>query len=75
NGIIENYLNCCVKKKQISLDIPPLQVVLVFWASITGIIMLAHKKEVYINKATGTTKESFMQDGFHLLLKSIIGGK
>ncbi|MDR2600809.1 MAG: TetR/AcrR family transcriptional regulator, partial [Oscillospiraceae bacterium] len=26
NGIIENYLNCCVKKKQISLDIPPLQV-------------------------------------------------
>jgi hypothetical protein len=32
---------------------------------------MAHKKEIYINKAMDATKEDFMRDGFHMLLKSI----
>jgi AcrR family transcriptional regulator len=71
NGMIEDYLNHCAGNKQVSLDIPPLQATLILWAGITGIIKLAHTKEAYINMATGTTKESFMQNGFLLLLKSI----
>jgi len=75
NKIIENYLINCVAAKHISLDMPPLQAAFILWASITGIITIAHKKEAYINKALGAAKENFMQDGFSLILKSIIGGR
>ena len=75
NGVIESYLNQCVENKYISLDMPPLQATLILWAGITGIIMFAHKKNAYIGMATGTTKECFMQNGFRLLLKSIMGEK
>jgi len=75
NSIIENYLNHCVGNKYINLDMPSLQTTLILWAGITGIIMFAHKKEAYISMATDKEKEIFMQDGFRLLLKSIIGGQ
>ncbi|MDR2547455.1 MAG: TetR/AcrR family transcriptional regulator [Lachnospiraceae bacterium] len=75
NGVIEHYLNYCVENKYINLDMPPLQATLTLWAGITGIIMFAHNKNAYIGMATGTTKECFMQNGFRLLLKSIMGGK
>lgn len=71
NVIFENYLTDCIAAKHVSLDISPLRATNIFWASIAGIIILAHKKEAYINKAMGATREDFMQDGFRLLLKSI----
>ncbi|MCL1914966.1 MAG: TetR/AcrR family transcriptional regulator [Eubacteriaceae bacterium] len=71
NGIIEDYLKDCIAAKQVSLDMPPLQATFILWAGITGIIMTAHKKEAYLNKAAGITKEDFMRDGFRFLLKSL----
>jgi len=75
NEIIESYLKGCDAKGHISLDIPPLQLTFILWAGITGIISMAHKKEAYILKAMGITKEQYMQDGFRLLLKSIKGDR
>lgn len=75
NAIIENYMKVWTEKKYICLDIPLLQAAFVLWAGITGVIVTAHKKEIYINKAMGITKEDFMQAGFDLLLKSIKKGK
>jgi len=71
--IIGDYMNGCAAAGQISLDIPPLRAVFIIWSGIAGIIAMAHKKEAYINKALGVTKEIFMQDGFCMLLKSIKG--
>lgn len=50
---------------------PPLQATFTLWAAISGIITLANKKEVYIRRAMGISKEEFMRGGFDLLLKSL----
>lgn len=74
NLIIENFLTDCIAKNYINLDIPPLTATFILWAGITGIITMAHKKDIYMNKAIGITKENLIQDGFRLLLKSLQGG-
>ncbi len=71
NGCIEQYLRTCLSERRVHLSISPLQATFTFWAGLSGVIALAHKKEAYINKAMGVTKERFMQDGFELLLQSI----
>ena len=72
--IIGDYLKESIAEKHISLSIPPLRATFILWAGITGIILTAHKKEIYISKTLGITKEDFMRDGFQLLLKSVTGG-
>ena len=71
NDIIENYLEECIAKNQIHLDLPPKQATFVLWAYITGIITMAHNKEPYINMEMKISKEDFMHNGFRLLQKSI----
>jgi len=73
NALIEDYLKNCSRENSVSLSLPTLQMTFVLWATISGIITIANKKEVYINKAMGVTKEEFMQNGFDMLLKSIVG--
>lgn len=74
NRIIGDYIKSCIEKHQLSLDMPSLQGTFTLWASISGIINLANKKESYIRREMGISKEKFMNDGFVLLLKSLTGG-
>ncbi|MDR1735978.1 MAG: TetR/AcrR family transcriptional regulator [Oscillospiraceae bacterium] len=73
NEIIEEYIKKCVAAYNIPLETTPLQVSFTLWANISGIITLANRKEAYIRKAMGISKEQFMQDGFVMLLKTIKG--
>ncbi|HBU12819.1 MAG TPA: hypothetical protein DEB31_08900 [Clostridiales bacterium] len=73
NAVIEGYINKCAAEHTISLETTPLQTGFTLWASISGIITLANKKEAYIRKVMSISKEQFMQDGFVLLLKTIKG--
>jgi len=74
NGIIGEYIKTHMDSGRIRLTLPPLQATFTLWSTLSGIVVMAHKKEVYINKAMGISKEKFMQDGFDLLLKPISGG-
>ncbi len=73
NEVIEEYIKKSVATYNISLKTTPLQVSFTLWANISGIITLANRKEAYIQKAMGISKEQFMQDGFVMLLKTIKG--
>ncbi|MCL2634012.1 MAG: TetR/AcrR family transcriptional regulator [Oscillospiraceae bacterium] len=66
NHIIEDYI------KHSRLDVPALQATFTLWSAISGVIIMAHKKEMYINKAMSISKERFMQDGFAMLMKGIL---
>lgn len=44
---------------------------LAFWASLSGLITLAHMKEAYIGMRTGMTKKEFLQYGFQMLIDAI----
>jgi AcrR family transcriptional regulator len=73
NKVIEEYIKKSVEEHSISLETTPLQASFTLWASISGIIALANKKEAYIRKAMGISKEQFMHDGFAMLLRTIKG--
>ena len=71
NGIIETYFKIHLQQGEFSGGISALQMTFILWASIGGIITMANKKEAYIHRAMGVTKDEFMQNAFKLLLKSI----
>jgi len=75
NVVIENYIKTHTDSEKFRLVGTPLQTTFTLWSALSGIITMAHKKEIYISRAMGITKEQFMQDGFEMLLKSIYGGK
>jgi AcrR family transcriptional regulator len=71
NGIIAEYIKRSVAEHSVPLKATPLQTSFTLWASISGIISLANKKEAYIRKAMGISKGQFMHDGFVMLFKTI----
>ena len=71
NTLIWDYLKKCTEAGHIQIEIPLKIATFALWASISGTIVMAHKKEAYINLAMGISKEEFMQDGFRMLLNSI----
>ena len=73
NNTIENYIGICISNGNIRADLNFLnQTTFALWASICGIISLANKKEKYINQSMGISRETFMRNGFSLLLQSIL---
>lgn len=73
NEIIENYFKACMTRGEIRADLDHLpQTIFALWASICGIISLANKKEEYITLKMSDSKEEFMQNGFNVLLRSVL---
>ena len=72
NAIIGSYFEDCIKRGYIHRGFASIfQATFAIWASVCGIISIAHKKEKYLWHKENITKEEFMQNGFTLLLKSI----
>lgn len=72
NDIIEDYVKTCMSSGDIRNDLTSLsQTTFALWGGICGIISLAHSKEKYIWHKMNVSKDTFMQNGFNLLLQSI----
>jgi len=72
-GIIGNYMQTCVFNGSINTDPEPLSHnILYLWASICGIISLAHNKEKYIVNELKMLPEEFMKNGFTFLIRSTL---
>ncbi|MDF2819673.1 MAG: transcriptional regulator TetR family [Clostridiales bacterium] len=72
NKIIENFLQNAIDNNYIRQDIEVMPTVLALWASICGIISFASKKEVYLQADLKCNKQKFLENGFGLILQSII---
>ena len=73
NAMIENYIATCISDGNIRNEFDSLfQTTFALWGGICGIILLAHNKEKYIYHKSNVSKEVFMQNGFNLLLRSIM---
>ena len=72
NDILLTFLKTHIESGRVNLDMSVLQLTLTLQASICAIILMADKKEAYLNKA-GISKNQFKQDGFKFLLKSLSG--
>lgn len=70
-GEIADFLRKGIAEKTLRADIEVSQTVFVFWASLSGLIAMADKKQCYIQKAMGITKQQFLETGFETLFHSI----
>lgn len=74
NDDIEALLLKGVKEGVFRADLACIPTGLVHWASLSGIVLMAEKKQEYIGLRTGFSKSDFMQLGFQLTLQSIVKG-
>lgn len=70
-GEIADFLRRGIAEKTLRADIEVAQTVFVFWASLSGVIAMADKKQRYIQKAMCITKKQFLETGFEMLFRSI----
>lgn len=71
NGIIQRLMENGVRQG-VFRDLPCLPAGFVLWASISGVIRIAHKKEAYIRRRMGLEKSEMQELGFKILLRSIV---
>ena len=52
-------------------QVPPIEMVLLFWAALAGRVRTADSREAYIRERTGLSREDFLHHGARMLLHSI----
>ena len=52
-------------------QVPPIEMVLLFWAALAGMVRTADNREAYIRERTGLSREDFLHHGARMLLHSI----
>lgn len=68
---IADFMQVGIDEKILREDIKIPVMVFVFWASLSGIIITAKKKETYILNAMKLTKQQFLTAGFETMFRSI----
>ncbi|MDD5939040.1 MAG: TetR/AcrR family transcriptional regulator [Clostridiales bacterium] len=55
----------------VSASTPPMETVMLFWASASGMIHMADCNTDTLTAQTGKTREEFLRDGFYMILRAI----
>lgn len=64
NDEIAQFIRSGIDTGEFLPDLPVLQTVFLFWASLSGIIQMAVNKQLYIEKTMNLSKEQFLEFGF-----------
>lgn len=72
NDLIGVFLKDGIEQGVFRSDLKIPETVFIFWASLSGIILMAWKKQKYIEQAMDTTKKDFLKYSFDTLLRSIL---
>lgn len=70
-GEIFGFLHKGITEKVLRADTLIPQTAFLFWASLSGMIVMARKKQLYIQKAMGITVQQFLDAGFDTLFRSV----
>lgn len=49
----------------------PMETVMLFWASVSGMIHMADRNAETLSAQVGRSREDFLRDGFHMILRAI----
>lgn len=71
NDELKSMLKCGIERGELRDDILIDQTIFVFWAAISGIITMSHKKDSYIHKTMDIDREQLLDYSFRLLFESI----
>lgn len=67
NQELLGFLHDGIKKGDLSPNTENLETVFLFWAALSGLIQMAAKKQAYLEKSLGQSKQDFLQRGFDRL--------
>lgn len=71
NGELSRFLRAGIAAGELRPDLPVLETVFLFWASLSGVIRMAANKQDYLEKTLGVTKRQFLESGFETLYRAI----
>ncbi|RDU24165.1 TetR/AcrR family transcriptional regulator [Anaerosacchariphilus polymeriproducens] len=72
NSELVSLLQRAEKDGILQSGMEPVTTVMSLWASLYGIILLASRKEGYMEEKLGITKETYMKAAYQMLYKSVI---
>lgn len=72
NDLIGVFFKDGIEQDVFRSDLKIPETVFIFWASLSGIILMAWKKQKHIEQAMDTTKKDFLKYSFDTLLRSIM---
>ncbi|AFA49525.1 TetR/AcrR family transcriptional regulator [Acetobacterium woodii] len=75
NDLIGAFFKAGIKDGVFRADLKIPETVFIFWASLSGIILMAWNKQQYIEQTMETTKADFLTYSFDTLLNSILKEK
>ncbi|WP_296561518.1 TetR/AcrR family transcriptional regulator [uncultured Acetobacterium sp.] len=75
NGLIDIFFRDGINQGVFRSDIKIPETVFLFWASLSGIILMASKKKNYLEQYMNTTKQDFLKYSFDTLINSILKEK
>lgn len=75
NRELVSFLEQGVEQDIVHASRPMPETILLFWASLSGMVRTAEQAEAYIKSAFGLERSGFLKDGTRLLLNAIIGGR
>lgn len=72
NGLIDSFIKDGISQGIFRSDIKIPETVFLFWASLSGIILMASHKKNYLEQFMNTTKQDFLKYSFDTLINSIL---
>lgn len=70
---LAEFLEAGLKQGTIQCTMPPMETVMLFWASVSGMIHMANRSGEGLERQSGRTREAFLSDGFQMILRAIGG--
>lgn len=71
NEVVGRFLRQGMEEGVLRPDLQVLPTVFLFWGSLSGLILLAVKKETYIQRTMNLTKQEFLEQGFKSLFRLV----
>lgn len=71
NRALSSFLQEGIRTGALRAGLPVLPTVFLFWASLSGLILMADNKREYLEQTLGQSKQEFLQYGFDTLYQSI----
>ena len=68
---LANFLEQGMTAGTICTTMSPMETVMLFWASVSGMIHMADRNADTLSGQVGRSREEFLEDGFHMILRAI----
>ncbi len=75
NQLMADFLRRGAAEGAVRIELPPEETVLLFWATLSGMVQMANSKSHYLDRTLKLSREDFLRHGTRMLLDSITKGR